>query len=109
MLRVTPARRSVSARKGKPPTLGRPAMARSSAACRFSIALLTKDPQGQVASIKVIPSVSTLAIDWRVSVRLPRRARGVDFLLDRVPRPLILIGVAAVEGLELSLYRYFFS
>src|ERR1017187_1273398 len=39
-LRATPARRSASAKYGNPPTLGRPAMARFWAACRFSIALL---------------------------------------------------------------------
>jgi hypothetical protein len=39
-LRVTPAKRNVSARYGKPPTLGRIAIARWKAASKFSIALL---------------------------------------------------------------------
>src|SRR5580704_5269568 len=41
-LRVTPARRRISARYGKPPTFGRTAIARLWAACKLSIALLTE-------------------------------------------------------------------
>jgi len=105
MLRVTPARRRVSARYGKPATKGRPAMARCSAACRFSIALLTEALLRQVVSISAILSNRTLAIDWRhrrALVRLPRSQCVVDFFHRSVPRD-VRLRFAAVDGIELSI------